>query len=251
MTFRSPFRWWLAAVAFGGGCVLAGWAIAGLLGLYSPIAACVVSVLVVFLGGGGFGASKLGGASLFGAVIGFVATIGLAIEGHKALFLRRVPIVEAPSAEAWPEGADAVRVPPLVHERALAFSKTWKTTGKNSSLQTMVVTPLVAWPGGPVVAFHCRDTRGYDDPDGGYLVRASKLETMADDYCDVPLPDALAALEKAGRTVAPGAAERVVRVFTSEERMRGAADLEAAFRVPLILLGLYVVGTAFYARKAV
>lgn len=249
MTVRSRFAWWLAALAFGAGFVLLGWAIAAVLGLVSPVAACVVSVIVVFLGGGGLAGQRIGGAAGFASFIGLTATIGLAFEGYQAIVLRRAHLHEVTSLEAWPTGADAVHGPRLLHERELAVSKTWRTDTKSSTSYTMEVVPLVAEKGGPVLAFACRASRDAADDDGAYLVRWASLHPEDGHLCETPMSDAVTALDKAGRPIARGAPERVVRVFASESRMRSAADLTAAFKIPLVFLAFYVVGITLHARK--
>ena len=61
----SPWRWVRRALAIGLAMVVVGW-IVGLLGaLWQPWAGMVVGALGVFLGGGSWAASRLGGAHRF------------------------------------------------------------------------------------------------------------------------------------------------------------------------------------------
>lgn len=154
----SPWRWVRRALAIGLAMVVVGW-IVGLLGaLWQPWAGMVVGALGVFLGGGSWAASRLGGAGVGAAFVGFLAALGMSLEGHHAVVAGTAPIVELAALSAWDPRSDviAMQVRELQHLRKHeSWASQRRGSGKSASTVSTVVTPIFDPAEQRVVGFHC------------------------------------------------------------------------------------------------
>jgi hypothetical protein len=223
---NGAWAWFGRAVGIGALFVVLGLAVGATLGPHFPNVAMGIGVVVFGLGGGGFAVLRLGGAGLFAALLGILATTGVALESRRA------------------------HVPGLAQDLKAQASATWKTgSGSKSTTHSLVATPLVASASGDVVAFLCRESSERRDPEGEWFVSVAYLHESPSTTCEVPIEKALDGLATAKRKVAANAASRVVRAFTSEQNLRRGANVERALQVPLYGLALYVVGVFFYRKR--
>ena len=104
----SPFAWVRRALGIGALFVILGWAI-GLFGAVSrPWIGMILGAIGLFLFGSAWASSRIGGAGVGAGFIGFIAALGMAIEGHHALVATRAVIVEQPSLASWDPSSDII-----------------------------------------------------------------------------------------------------------------------------------------------
>lgn len=246
----TPLRWYGRALLTAVTLMTAGWALGFSVSWLSSAAALALGGTATLLVAAPWAVGRLGGAGLAAALLGLLAAIGAAIGGHQWWLVSRVPLVDAPTLEPWPVGVVAVRLPSrLVHEPKLRGAASWSTrSGKSSAHHYQAATPLVAEPGGPVVAFDCHDGLRPPDPDGVVLLSWSAWADKEEEFCARPIAVARQRIAEAGRVLAPGAERRVVRVFEDEAQLRRTHDVAAAFAVPLWGFALYAVLCAVFMR---
>jgi hypothetical protein len=245
------WRWFGRACGFTLLYIVLGWVLGATLGLLSPVATIIVAVIGLFLAGGAVASRSVGGAGLVAGFIGVVATVGITFEGRKAWVLRRVPITEIQSLDAWPEPFEAVHLPGLRQRREAELWEHWSNgSGSRASHHSYTVTPVVSEASGDVVAFSCRRASSRALADGDWFVREALLDYETGPLCDVAVEAALPRFVANGAKVARGAQSRVVHIFGSEQELREGGELEKAFQIPLAFFAMFVVGALFMRNKA-
>lgn len=221
-----------------------GW-LAGLIGtIASPRVGWVFGAVGLFLGGGAWAVSRIGGAGVAAALIGCVAAGGMAIEAHHFTVATTARIVDLPSLAAWDPDSDiiAARVPKLdVLRDQRAWVRVRTGSGKTATSTTQVATPLLETATGLVVGFHCRGEPGDDRGDGRWVLSSAAWTGNGPLSCAPSVSKATEACKSAGIPVAEGAQTRLVEVFASEAGLRTAYDMRAAIGVPLSFFVLYTV----------
>lgn len=212
----GAWAWFGRAVGIGALFVLLGLAVGATLGPQHPNVAMGIGVVVLGIVGGGWAALRLGGAGLVAALLGIVATTGVALESRRALVLANARLIEPASIEAWPLSFEAAHVVGLVQDPKAQASAPWKTGyGAKSTTHSLVATPLVESASGEAVGFLCQESSERRDPDGEWFVSVACLYESRSPSCGGPIEKALDSLAAAKRKVAPTAASRVVRAFAS------------------------------------
>lgn len=220
-----------------------GWLV-GVTGSFtSPALAWFVGAVGLFLGGGAWAVSRIGGAGLAAGLIGCVAAGGMAIEAHHFTVATTARIVDLPSLSAWdPDGpVTAARVAELqgLHDQQRS-ARVRSGSGKNATTDVQVATPLLDTTSGVVVGFHCRGEKGDDPGDGSWVLSTSAWEGTGAIGCVSAVRLATQSCADAGIPVDEGASSRFVEVFATRAQLRTAYDLRAAIGVPLILFAVYL-----------
>jgi hypothetical protein len=195
--------------------------------------------------------ARIGATGLAAALLGMVSLLLSAQAGAEWWVVSRVVVVDAPSVEAWPGAALALRLPsPLRHVGAWRGAASWETrSGKGGAVRhARAATPLVAAAEGPVVAFDCHEPDRDPDADGPVALSWSAWAGRDVGDCSRPIAGARARVLAAGGTLAPGAEARVVRVFRDEAALRAAVDAKTAVGLPGCLFGLYALLCAVFMR---
>jgi hypothetical protein len=248
----SPFAWVRRALAIGALLVILGWVV-GLAGAVSrPWIGMILGALGLFLGGSAWAASRIGGAGVGAGLIGFIAALGMALEGHHALVARNAAIVEQPSLSSWDPSSDiiALHVGELRHLRKQeAWARVRRGSGKTASTSSVIVTPLFDPAVQRVVGFHCRGMEAPSRRDGAWVLSSAAWSGSGPVECGSGLTLAIAKCEKAGIAIAEGAAQRMVEVFATEGELRQAHKLRMAVTMPLAFLLLYAVLVVCFRRQ--
>lgn len=217
---------------------MSGWLVGGLLGLWSPLASMAVSAIALLLVGAPWAVSRIGGAGLGAALLGLTAAIGAGIEAHRAFVAIGAEVVGLPSLSALSHesGVVAVRVPRLHHRWALgaSLSRTVRF-GKNTRHVAQTAVPL-AEDDGRVVGFSCGAEGSVD---GAYALSLEAWLGSAPELCPEVIARSTGRVVEAGLPIAPGASQRVVRVFDSEAGLRGAHRLDLALAIPGAMFVVY------------
>jgi hypothetical protein len=249
---RSPLAWVRRALAIGALFVVLGWAI-GLAGAVSrPWVGMILGALGLFLGGSAWATSRIGGAGVGAGLIGFIAALGMALEGHHALVATRAAIIEQPSLASWDPRSDiiALHVGELRHLRKQeAWARVRRGSGKSASTTSLIVTPLFDPALQRVVGFHCRGTQGPPRKDGAWVLSSAAWNGSGPVECEPGLTMAIAKCQGAGIAIAEGAAQRSVEVFATEGELRQAHQLRMVVTIPMAFLLLYAVLVLCFARK--
>lgn len=248
----TPWQWVGRALAIGAALVVIGWVV-GLVGaLWQPWAGMVLGALGVFLGGGSWAASQLGGAGVAAAFIGFVAALGMSLEGHHAVVAGTAPIVEMTALSAWDPRSEvvALRVRELQHLRRY---ESWATqrrgSGKTASSTSTVVTPLFDPAEQRIVGFHCAGTGEGRRSNGRWVLASAAWHGSGPVECGAGTKLALAKCARDKVAVADGASERFVEVFATEAALRGAHSLGKVAAIPLGFLMCYAVVVVLLRRR--
>ncbi len=248
----TPFAWVRRALAIGALFVILGWAV-GLAGALSrPWIGMILGALGLFLGGSAWAASRIGGAGVGAGLIGFIAALGMALEGHHALVAARAAIVEQPSLSSWDPRGDiiALRVGELRHLRNQeGWARVRRGSGKTASTTSMIVTPLFDPAVQKVVGFHCRGTEAPPRKNGAWVLSSEAWTGSGPVECGPGLTLAIAKCQKAGIAIAAGAEQRMVEVFATEADLRHAHNLRMAVTIPLAFLLLYAVLLVCFRRR--
>lgn len=246
----TPWAWVGKALSTVLVLMTAGWAIGGGLGVIHPMIGLPVGAIATALVGAAWAATRIGGAGLGAALIGLIASVGAAIEGHHWWVAQRAAIVPVTSLTTWNPDSDVVAMQVstvVVHERtSAATTSTRVRSGKGTRSVSQTATPLSEH--GVVTAFFCGDERGID---GTFALSVARWHGTAPELCDSAIAKSIEKLEAAGRHVDRGAKTRVVHVFDSEASLRGAHRLSLVFVMPLVMATFYaVLVVLFRARGA-
>lgn len=240
----QPWAWVRRAVLTALLLMAIGWLL-GLSGAVTgPWVGWLLGAIGLFLGGGAWAVSRIGGAGLAAGLIGCVAAGGMAIEAHHFVVATTARIADLPSLAAWdPEGpVVAARVAEL---EALIDQRTWTRVrsgqGKTATTNVQVVTPLRDTASGDVVGFHCRGEKGDERGDGSWVLSSAAWSGGGTVECGRGVDLATRACADAGIPVNEGAAARFVEVFATKADLRSAYDLRAAIGIPLFLFSIYLI----------
>lgn len=248
----SPFAWVRRALGIGALFVILGWAI-GLFGAISrPWIGMILGAIGLFLFGSAWASSRIGGAGVGAGFIGFIAALGMAIEGHHALVATRAVIVEQPSLASWDPSSDiiALHVGELRHlHRQEGWARVRRGSGKSASATSTVVAPLFDAGAQRVVGFHCRGIQAPPHRDGAWVLSSAAWSGSGPVDCGLALSMAVGKCQKAGIAIAEGSERRMVEVFTTEGELRRAHNLRMAVAIPMTFLLFYAVLVACFARK--
>lgn len=248
----SPFAWVRRALAIGALFVILGWVI-GLVGAVSrPWIGMILGALGLFLAGSAWATSHIGGAGVAAGLVGFIATLGMALEGHHGLVAARATIVEQPSLSDWDPRSDiiALRVGELRHlHNQEGRASLRRGSGKTASTTSMIVTPLFDPAVRRVVGFHCRSMQEPSRQNGAWVLSSEAWSGSGPVECGPGLTLAISKCQKAGIAIAEGAAQRMVEVFATEAALRQAHDVRKAVTMPLAFLVLYSVLVLCFRRQ--
>jgi len=248
----SSLAWVRRALAIGVLFVILGWVV-GLAGAFSrPWVGMILGAIGLFLGGSAWATSRIGGAGVGAGLIGFIAALAMALEGHHALVARHAAIVDLPSLASWDPRSDiiALHVGELRHLRQHeAWARVRRGSGKNASTHSISVTPLFDPAAQRVVGFHCRSRPGPSRKDGAWVLSSAAWAGSGPIDCEPGLTLAIAKCHKAGAAIAEGAAQRMVEVFATEAELRQAHNLRMVVTIPVAFLLLYAVLVLCFARK--
>ncbi|MEN9798593.1 MAG: hypothetical protein RL653_2289, partial [Pseudomonadota bacterium] len=222
------WRWVGRAVAFGVAFVALCWALGEGFGA-APAPLKGAAIVVGLLGGGVLAVKWVGGTGMWAVAIGLLVLGGKGFQSEQARFVKSVSFVEA--EETWPEGATGVHfAQPLLHRDEWDGLHRWSQTINNrTESRTFTAVPLVAKPGGPVVAFDCCERSRDESPDGRWAV-----QVPAD--CGEAIRRSKEKLAAAKQVLAPGAETRVVNVYTSRERFEASGDMDVIIRMTGVFL---------------
>lgn len=221
-----------------------GW-LAGLTGaLVTPLVGWLLGAIGLFLGGGAWAVSRIGGAGLAAGLMGCVAAGGMAIESHHFAVATTARIADLPSLAAWdPDGpviaAHVAELQVLRDQQRRVRVRNGQ--GKTATTSVQVVTPLLDTPSGEVVGFHCRGENGDERGDGRWVLSTAAWSGDGTLDCARGVDLAAQACAGAGIPVNPGAASRLVEVFATKAQLRTAYDLQAAIGIPLSLFAVYLI----------
>ena len=239
----EPWAWVRRAAATALLLIVIGWLV-GLTGTFTPPAiGWIIGAIGLFLVGGGWADSRIGGAGIAAGLIGCVAAGGMAIEAHHFTVSTTARIADLPSLSVWdPDGPiTAARVAEL---EALRDQRTWVRVrngqGKTATTNVQVVTPLRDTASGEVVGFHCRGEKGTERGDGSWVLSTAAWSGEGTVSCTRGVDLATQACAEAGIPVNAGASTRFVEVFATKADLRTAYDLRAAVGIPLFLFAIYL-----------
>lgn len=244
VTEPAPQWVWVRRAAWTALLLMAiGWAV-GLIGTFaSPRLGWVIGAVGLFLGGGGWAVTRIGGAGVAAGLIGCIAAGGTAIEAHHFTAATTARIADLPSLAAWdPDGPyTAARVAEL---EILTDQRKWARVrhgqGKTATTTVQVVTPLRDTASGQVVGFHCRGEKGDERGDGSWVLSTAAWSGDGTVDCARGVALATQSCAEAGIPVHEGAATRLVEVFATKAELRTAYDLRTAIVVPLSLFAVYM-----------
>lgn len=236
----SPWAWAAAAIRDAIVLTVLG-AAAGVVGVFTSQIVGLLGAFGVCLGGALWSVPRIGATGLAAAFIGFVASIGVTIEGHHARIAQTAEVVERDGLSAWDPDDGAI----ALHTRSVQLLRdreawvTWRSKlGRYRTTHTEVATPLFDPTEQRVVGFHCRPDYEPRREDGGWFLSTSAWSGIST-TCSRGVAAALQNCAAAGLTVDPGAAGRLVEVFASEQDLRGAAKLSTLWAVPSAFLVMY------------
>ena len=239
----QPWAWVRRSALVAALLMVAGWLV-GLTGTFVPPAvAWFIGAVGLFLGGGGWAVSRIGGAGVAAGLIGCVAAGGMAIEVHHFIAATTARIADLPSLAAWdPDGP--VTAAHVAELEALTEQRKWARVrsgqGKTATTNVQVVTPLRDTASGEVVGFHCRGDNGDERGDGSWVLSTAAWTGDGAVSCTRGVELATRACAEARIPVNEGAAARLVEVFATEAELRTAYDLRAAFGIPMGLFAVYL-----------
>lgn len=248
----SPFAWVRRALAIGALFVILGWVVGFAGALSRPWVGLILGALGIFLGGSAWAASRIGGAGVGAGLIGFIASLGMALEGHRALVAANAAIVEQSSLSDWDPRSDiiALRVGELRHLRHQeGWARLQRGSGKSASTTRMIVTPLFDPAVQQVVGFHCRSMQAPPRKNGAWVLSSEAWTGSGPVECGPGLALAIAKCQSAGIAIAEGAAKRTVEVFATEAELRQAHSLRMAVTIPLAFLLLYSALVVCFCRR--
>ena len=248
----SPLAWVRRALSIGALFVIVGWLV-GLAGALSrPWVGMILGALGLFLFGSAWATSRIGGAGVGAGLIGFIASLGMALEGHHALVAASAVIVEQPSLASWDPRSDivALHVGKLRHLRSQeGWARVRRGSGKSASSTSMSVIPLFDPALQQVVGFHCRSMPGPSRQDGTWVLSSAAWAGSGPVECGPGLSLAVAKCHKAGIAIEEGAAARMVEVFSTEAELRQAHNLRMVAVIPLSFLLLYSLLVICFCRR--
>lgn len=248
----SPFAWVRRALSIAALFVMVGWVV-GLAGALSrPWVGMILGALGLFLFGSAWATSRIGGAGIGAGLIGFIASLGMALEGHHALVAASAVIVEQPSLASWDPRSDiiALRVGELRHLRSQeGWARVRRGSGKSASTTSMIVTPLFDPALKQVVGFHCRSMADPSRKDGTWVLSSAAWAGSGPVECGPGLSLAVAKCQKAGIAIEEGAVARMVEVFATEAALRQAHKLQMAVTIPIAFLLLYSLLVICFCRR--
>lgn len=234
-------------VGTGAALLLAGWALGGVAGLVRPDYGPPLAAAVVGLGGAIWAVRRIGLWGITAAAIGFVAAVGVGIEGHRA----RVASGPVTSVFGLQVSRDegAVKVDrPLRHLPSLEGRGATRHRPGNSAPSTTLeyAVPLVAADAPEVVGFSCGRSR----VDGTIAVPLELWDGSVSEACRLAVEDAERLSREAGR-LSPFARRAPVRVFADEAAFRSGHALRFALALPLGLYAAWLVFLLAAARAAI
>lgn len=239
----EPWVWVRRAAMTALVLIVIGWVI-GLTGAaITPRFGWLVGAIGVFLAGGGWAVSRIGGAGVAAGFMGLIAAGGMAVESHHFVVATTARVVDLPSLMAWDPGGEivAAHVPELsVLREQQARARVRSGSGKTATTNIQVVTPLLDSTSGDVVGFHCGGDKGPDPEDGSWVLSTAAWSGGGPVDCAVAVALAVQSCERAGIRIDGGAQTRFVEVFSSESDLRTAYDLRAAVGIPLFLFTVYL-----------
>lgn len=249
-------QWAARAVGVGAVMMVLGWLSGGVVALLLGPMLGVVAGVVAGLGMMAWGSARVGSAGVIaGLLVGMVAAVCAGLEVPRAWHAARVTIVEAPALTSWPEGARALRLPPLTrlpkHHGSYAWTtrSSTKTGGSTTTHHYREALPL-ADARGRVVGFECHAQRTHKlklARQGSVVVPYGPWQLHTPEDCAPAVAQARERLDKARVELAPGASTRLVVLFEDEQSLRRAGRLDMVFGMPGVFLILYTVGVLLSA----
>lgn len=248
----EPWHWVRRALTTALTLIAIGWAV-GLTGaLIAPRFGWIVGAVGLFLAGGGWAVSRIGGAGVAAGLMGLIAAGGMAVESHHFAVATTATVVDLPSLAAWNPDSSVVaaHVPELValHEQRSRV-RVRTGSGKTASTNVQVVTPLLDSSSGDVVGFHCRSDQGSRRGDGAWVLSTAAWSGGGPVNCAAGVASAMQKCDDAGIPVVAGSQARFVEVFATKSGLRTAYDLRAAVGVPLGLFAVYSAAVVAFRRK--
>lgn len=248
----TPWIWVRRAAATGLFLIVIGWMV-GLTGAWiTPRFGWLVGAIGLFLIGGGWAVSRIGGLGVAAALIGCVAAGGMAVESHHFRVSTTARVVDLPSLADWDPNGDiiAAHVPELrLLPEQQARVRVRSGSGRTATTNIQVVVPLLDSGSGEVVGFHCRGESGPEPRSGGWVLSTAAWSGGGPVNCAAAVERSVQACERAGIGIAAGAESRFVEVFPDQAGLRTAYDLRTAVGIPLFLLFFYLVVVVVMREK--
>jgi hypothetical protein len=240
------------ALAVGVVATTAGAVLGGPLAAVSFVACSVVAVVVFFLGVSSWAIGRIGSAGVGAGLLGCIACIGSGIEVPRWWRLAHAPQRELSTLQQAPvdDHAAVLHVPGIELDDALTAWATWTSrSGKSTTTQSEVATPLVEGAEQLVVGFACRSGSEPASRPGTWLVPLALWTGNDNARCERAIAQAGEKLAEKQRRVDAHAPQRVFHTFASPDAVRAAAGPSVLARLLVGLVGLYTLVVVLFRRR--